>query len=45
MKHPPFTYHRPESLADALALLAEFGLDAGGIAESVAKEWFRGQFA
>ncbi|MCH9719104.1 MAG: 1-deoxy-D-xylulose-5-phosphate synthase [Actinomycetia bacterium] len=26
------------------ALLADFGLDAGGIAESVAKEWFRGQF-
>ena len=28
MKNPPFTYHRPESLADALALLAEFGDDA-----------------
>ena len=28
MKNPPFTYHRPESLADALALLAEHGDDA-----------------
>lgn len=28
MKNPPFIYHRPESLAEALALLAEFGDDA-----------------
>ncbi len=28
MKNPPFIYHRPESLADAVALLAEFGDDA-----------------
>lgn len=28
MKAPPFTYHRPESLDDALALLAEHGDDA-----------------
>ena len=28
MKNPPFTYHRPESLDDALALLAELGDDA-----------------
>ncbi len=28
MKAPPFTYHRPDSLDDALALLAEHGDDA-----------------
>lgn len=28
MKNPPFTYHRPESLADALSLLAKYGDDA-----------------
>ena len=28
MKNPPFVYHRPESLAGALALLAEHGDDA-----------------
>ena len=28
MKNPPFVYHRPESLTDALALLAEHGDDA-----------------
>jgi len=28
VKNPPFVYHRPESLADALALLAEHGDDA-----------------
>ena len=28
MKNPPFVYHRPESLSDALALLAEHGDDA-----------------
>lgn len=28
MKNPPFNYHRPESLAEALALLAEHGDDA-----------------
>ena len=28
MKSPPFQYHRPDTLADALALLAEHGDDA-----------------
>ena len=28
VKNPPFTYHRPESLDEALALLAEYGDDA-----------------
>ena len=28
MKAPPFTYHRPDTLDDALALLAEYGDDA-----------------
>lgn len=28
MKNPPFTYHRPETLAEALALLAEHGDEA-----------------
>lgn len=28
MKNPPFTYHRPSSLDEALALLAEHGDDA-----------------
>lgn len=28
MKNPPFNYHRPESLGDALALLAEHGDEA-----------------
>ena len=28
MKNPPFTYHRPESLDEALALLAEYGDEA-----------------
>ncbi len=28
MKMPPFTYHRPETVAETLALLAELGADA-----------------
>lgn len=28
MKNPPFNYHRPETLDDALAVLAEYGDDA-----------------
>lgn len=32
MKPPPFEYHRPESLDDALALMAEFGDEAKPLA-------------